>query len=124
MAVRARLKFLLPLNRLIDLPGWNFTFLCDPVRENDGGILMKKVEYSIIHMAQPNAKLVNTVPQEVGLGSSKFMPKFSEPFNPHRAFIEDLRGNRIKPIEHWDGAVIIFVKQDSGSRHLCLSSQN
>src|SRR5262249_34233626 len=88
-----------------------------PVRKNGSDVPMKEVEHPVIDSLKPHAKLVNAIPEVVGLGPSELVAKFAKSLNLYSALVLDLSGQSVEPFKKGNGSVIIPVKEYVRSRH-------
>jgi len=66
---------------------------------------------------ESRAKFIDPIPKEVGLGSSKFVPKFRKPADPCSALELNLLWQRVEPLKKRKRTVVISVKVDFSPRH-------
>jgi len=63
--------------------GWRHNvFLGQPMRDNGDGSLVKKIKKAVVNRAHSDAQFINAVPQQVGFGSSEFVPKRRKTSSP------------------------------------------
>ena len=63
--LRVGLESPLALDRPVDLAGRNATLLDEPMRDDDGLLIMKEVEHSIVHAFKAHSQLVDAISDEV-----------------------------------------------------------
>src|SRR5216683_4911214 len=62
------------------------------VGKDDSAIPVKEVKHPVVYPLEPHTKLINPIPEEVGLGSPEFVAQFTETLNLHTALVLGLRG--------------------------------
>jgi len=84
VTLRVCFKLSLSLNCLRNFLGRDLVFFRNPMRDNRRNPAVKEVKDPIVHVLKSDTEFINSVPEQVGFGSSEFVAELSEPFKSGR----------------------------------------
>jgi hypothetical protein len=93
--------------------------------EDRQSLAVKEVQNPIIHVALAYAKLVDSIPEQIGQRSSQLMAKRSEAFEPRHTLLirrRILASDFAQPIKNRDVIRALLVENHNGARSLLLDS--
>jgi len=73
---------------------------------------MEEIEHSVIHSLKTNPKLINPVPEIIGVRTLKLMTERLQSSEPSYALDSGLLGQGTEPLDHWNRSIVLLVKYD------------
>ena len=107
---RVLLEFPSVLHGPVDFLGRHSPLFDKAVGKDDSGILMKEVKHPVVYPLKPHPKLINPIPEEVGLGPPEFVAQLSESLNLHSTLVLGLGRQSVQPLQTRHRSGIIPVE--------------
>src|ERR1700722_2418113 len=99
MLRRIRFKPFPALNGAVYFLRWTGPLFYDSMSQNRRHRTVEEIENPVMDTLQARAEFVDSIPQQVRLWPSQFIPEFAQPFHPQKALRLHLYREFIEPFQ-------------------------